>query len=131
MNRMTVALLSALLCTGALAQASPPLVRLEVKDAPVENGKRLNATFVELEREAGYSIVEAKVLSGGSVSSSMFVVRGLCAVLRARGEQMVQSQPQGAPGQLKLTFPSTAAPEDLQGRGKKIFTLQDCDLLRF
>ena len=61
------------------------LVSLDAKDEPVENGKLLRMEFRELKRTGNESTVRVTFHSGGSVSSSMFFVRGGCAVAKSRG----------------------------------------------
>src|SRR4051812_42878942 len=63
-----------------LAPAVPALYHLEVEDAPAENGKRLNMSLREVQRAIDHSLVEVSFVSGGSVSSSMFVFRGMCGL---------------------------------------------------
>jgi hypothetical protein len=138
---MTRTALLALACLASVAcaqQPTPPsgqapaLVELKVADVPAENGKTLNATFRELERAQTHSVVEVFVASGGSVSSSMFTLRGVCAVVRARSEKFGQSEPvAGQPGKYKVSFPTAPAPEQLRGPNKSVFSLEECALLRF
>lgn len=110
-----------------------PLVSISVADAPAENGKKLNATLREVVREREFSIVEVDVASGGSVSTSIFILRGACLVLRARGERFFASKPEHgrAMRAFRLTFPTEATPEQLSGRTKSVFSAQECDLLGF
>jgi hypothetical protein len=136
---MTRTALLALACLASVACAqqptlpsgqTPALVELKVADGPAENGKTLNATFRELERAQTHSVVEVFVASGGSVSSSMFTLRGVCAVVRARGEKFGHSEPV-QPGKYKVSFPTAPAPEQLRGPNKSVFSLEECALLRF
>ena len=84
-----------------------PLVHLKVAGTPVENGKSLEMRFDELERRADSSIVEVTFVSGGSVSSSMFQMRGMCEVLFARDERYVVPQRiRGEPNRYRLLFPA-------------------------
>lgn len=71
--------------------AGDVLVHLESRGARVENGKTLDIRFDEIERTDAASVVEVTMSSGGSVSSSMFVMRGVCAVARARNANWVTS----------------------------------------
>lgn len=81
------------------------LVHLEVHDAPAENGKRLNMRFDEVERTADASIVQVTFDSGGSVSSSTFIAKGVCTVLADRHENYVVSTPLDTHGgRYRLTF---------------------------
>ena len=108
------------------------MVHLVVKGQPVENGKILNMEFREVERTADASIVEVTFISGGSVSSSMFVLKGQCAVARARGEIYFRSQElTDRPNAYRMTFPAQAA-GDLQTRLKSgIWAASDCKNLGF
>lgn len=102
------------------------LFHLEVKDAPAENGKALNMEFSETARTDGSSTVLVMRKSGGSVSSSMFVLRGMCGLARAREKQnfLPQAVP-GEPGGYIVTFPDTAPPKD------KGFSMAQCNLMGY
>lgn len=110
-----------------MAQAADPqLFHLSVKDVPVENGKVLNMEFDEIDRDADSSTVQITRRTGGSVSSSMFVLRGMCGLARSRSEQNFVTEPVvGATVRYKVTFPKV--PPEL-GKG---FTIAQCDLLRY
>jgi hypothetical protein len=122
---MTAAFL--LLCApDAALAAEPALFHLAVADVPVENGKVLNMAFQEIARDALSSTVQITRRSGGSVSSSMFVLRGMCGLMRVRGKQNVVSVPLAGESQrYTVTFPDTP-PEP--GKG---FTMAQCELLRY
>jgi len=116
---------------GSTAQ-SPALFELSVADAPAENGKRLNMSLREVERAANHSVVVVTFTSGGSVSSSMFILKGMCGVARARGESFFTSTDEGgSPRSYRVTFPKGPKPEELSGPGKKVFALSDCERLGF
>lgn len=88
--------------------------------------------FVEVERTAEHSIVEVRRAPAGSVPASMFTLRGACAVARARGAAHVASTPLAGPmPAYRLTFPRTASDAQLRGPAKSVFSIADCDLLRF
>jgi hypothetical protein len=70
---------------GCAGTPSSRLVKLRAVDEPAENATRLNGHVREPERQEHHSVVEVVVRGGGSVSSSLFTARGLCAVARARG----------------------------------------------
>jgi hypothetical protein len=72
--------------------ATTDLVQMDIKQAAASGGKALEMEFREIEREANASIVEVKYVSGASVPSSMFVMRGVCKVVRARGAKYFSSQ---------------------------------------
>ena len=103
-----------------------PLIHLIVKDQPVENGKMLDMEFHEVDRQAESSTVQIVRRTGGSVSSSMFVLKGMCAIARSRGEQYFVAEKAGDNNErFAVTFPK-APPE----RGKS-FSIAQCDLLRY
>jgi hypothetical protein len=110
------------LLTPFTAQAAdPPLFHLAVADAPVENGKVLNMEFQEVMREAETSTVQITRRSGGSVSSSMFVLRGMCGLARLRGKKnFVAEQVAGDSNRFTVSFPASP-PES--GKG---FTMAQC-----
>jgi hypothetical protein len=129
---LAIALLG--LSHAASAQPATPdgLVVLQVDEQAVAGSKALKMTFREARREADHSVVEVQFTSGASVPSSMFIVKGMCAIMRARGERYFQSEPLGSgPAQYKVTFPRQPNDNELQGREKKVFSEQDCSRLRF
>ena len=116
------------------AQTAEPSawVELQVDEHAPSGSKPLKMTFKELERKADHSIVEVVFTSGASVPSSMFVIRGMCAVMRSRAERYFQSEPlESGPTRYKLTFPKQAVEAALRGTGKKVFTEQDCAMFKF
>ena len=129
---MLRAALFALSFVFAALVGAADLVHLVVKDQRVENGKILNMEFREIERAADASIVEVTFVSGGSVSSSMFILRGECAVARARGKNYFKSQEMpDRPNAYRITFPAAAA-ADLEARLKSgIWAASDCKKLGF
>ncbi|MDN4054893.1 hypothetical protein QPK32_17575 [Massilia sp. YIM B02763] len=119
---------------GALALTPPTLLAsdstlydLSVKDVPVENGKLLDMDFREIERRTDSSIVQIIRRSGGSVSSSMFVLRGMCGLARSRHAQyfIPRRIPDEKIERYLVTFPSD---EPEPGKG---FTMTQCDLMRY
>jgi len=114
-----------MLLAPVLAQAADPaLFHLAVKDVPVENGKVLDIEFNEVERTPDASTVQIIRRSGGSVSSSMFVVRGLCGLARARGQQYVTGERIDRE-HMRVSFPDTPPERD------KGFTMAQCELLHY
>lgn len=119
---------------GVLALAAPiaqagdsELFHLVVKDVPVENGKVLDMEFHEIERNAEASTVQITRRSGGSVSSSMFILRGMCGLARARGAQ--NFTPVRIAGEEKERF-TVSFSQDPPDAGKG-FTMAQCALLRY
>lgn len=106
--------------------AEPALFHLAVKDAPVENGKVLDMDFQEVTRAPEASTIVVTRRSGGSVSSSMFILRGMCGVARARGKAyFVPERIAGEGERYTATFSDTPpAP----GKG---FTMEQCELMHF
>jgi len=110
----------------AAAAETPALFHMSVKDVPVENGKMLDMAFHEIAREPDSSTVHVVRRSGGSVSSSMFIVRGMCGVARSRGERFFQSERiEGEAERYLVTFPKT---EPSPGTA---FTMTQCDLMGY
>jgi hypothetical protein len=124
---IALALVLPILLTPASAQAdAPPLFHLAVADAPVENGKVLNMQFQEEARTPEASTVLVTRHSGGSVSSSMFVLRGMCGLARARGKQLFAAEPvPGDRSRFTVLFPDTAPAKG------KVFTMAQCELMRY
>jgi len=122
-----IALALLILFTPLITRAADPqLFRLAVSDVPVENGKLLNMEFQEVARDELASTVQVTRRSGGSVSSSMFVMRGMCGLTRSRGKQNFVPKPvEGQQDRYTVTFPETA-PEP--GKG---FSISQCDLMRY
>ena len=127
-----LALVSADANPQGVAPSSSTLFQLSVSDATSENGKKLNMTFRELEREANWSLVEVTFTSGGSVASSMFILRGMCGVMRSRAEHYFTSTPIGnRASQYRMNFPRVASEQELRGQPKKVFAEANCSLLGF
>lgn len=117
---------------AGLAQARPGLYSASVRNLPAENGKTLAMSFQEEERGRDASLVSVTFISGGSVSSSMFVLRNMCALARDRGEELFQYR-QVSPGRFRVSFlkppaKSTIGTGDLDNI---IFALGDCARLGF
>ena len=88
--------------------------------------------LVELERTPEYSVIEVRSAPAGSVPSSLFALRGACAVARARGQKYFASSPvQGKPATHRITFPQTPSESQLTGSTKSVFALAECQLLQF
>lgn len=126
MQRIIVPAFFVLFFPFVVHAADPDLFHLAVADVPVENGKVLNMDFQEVAREAGTSTVQITRRSGGSVSSSMFILRGMCGLARSRGKQnFVPEQVPGESNRYTVRFPDTP-PE--RGKG---FTMAQCEVLRY
>ena len=105
----------------------PTLFHLAAKDVRVENGKVLNMEFHEVERKTDSSTVQIARRSGGSVSSSMFILRGMCGLARSRSAQyFIPTRIAGEDTErYTVTFPQVT-PEP--GKG---FTMAQCELMRY
>ena len=126
MQRQFVSALVILLVSFATRAGDLQLFHLAVSDVPVENGKVLNMEFQEVVRDDLTSSVQITRRSGGSVSSSMFVMRGMCGLARSRGKQnFLAKHVEGDPDRYIVTFPETA-PE--RGKG---FSISQCELMQF
>ena len=75
----------AMLWWAAAARGGAPLYRDEINLPPQGGGKGLVMTFTEVERHPRYSIVRVKYVSGSSVGSAMYVVKGCWEIARQRG----------------------------------------------
>jgi hypothetical protein len=70
--------------TSARAATATDLVYMEAQGEPAENGKILKMIFRETERNPEQSIAQVTFESGGSVSSSLFVIKGFCKIAKSR-----------------------------------------------
>ena len=121
------------ICFITACVTSNKLVELHVKQSPVENGKTLEMTFREIERNQENSIAEVTFISGGSVSSSLFTLRGACSIARARNEKYFTStEISSNPTRYKFTFLKSITPEQADPKSSNhAFSSRDCSLLRF
>jgi hypothetical protein len=124
--------LAAVAC--ACPSASDGLFRLEVAGVAVENGKTLEMSFCETRREPAHSSVEVRFVSGGSVSSSLFILRGLCGLARERGEHHFQALREVAsPWRFKVLFRREAGDEQITDAhaAEKVWAFDECAMLRY
>ena len=139
--KITVIAIALTLCFVVAAAQEPSLYQLTVEDVPTGNGKQ-TVTFKEIERTPTTSIVELSALAGGSVSGPLLIVRYMCGLTRARGEQFFTSRTVSFnPVRMEVTFPKSGpAPADVRdpnyARTLKpgepiVFTMAQCDLLKF
>ena len=127
MKRLLASAILLVITPWAAANTDPELYKSSVKEVPTENGKALDMDFNELSRTADSSVVQITRRSGGSVSSSMFVLKGMCALARLRGAQhFVAERMAGDAGRYTVTFLQTP-PE----AGAKAFSIAQCDLMRY
>jgi len=132
MNRIVVILIAGLVSSGCFAGDN--LFRLDASDLPAENGKKLDMSFSEVARHAEDSEVEVRLVHGGSVSSSMFTLRGMCGLARARNEAFFKTESlAGPPGHYRVVFPKAAPPETVRpaNPADKIWSVAECSLLQF
>lgn len=126
--KQLLVLVVALAFTPLVAQGSDQeLFHLSVHDLPVENGKVLNMEFHEIERKSDSSTVQIERTSGGSVSSSMFIMRGMCGLARARGARYIAATRIADVDKETYTVTFPQAPPEL-GEG---FTMEQCELMRY
>jgi len=145
--KITVIAIALTLCSVVAAAQEPSLYQFTVEDVPTGNGKQ-TVTFKEIERTPTTSIVELSALAGGSVSGPMLIVRCMCGLARARGEQFfsLPAPEAGAraprtvslnPVRMEVTFPKSgpaSTPADVRDPkpGEPIvFSMAQCDLLKF
>lgn len=131
---LAAALLTALPSVGLAADlpASSPasLYVLSTQDAAAEDGKSLTMTVRETKRTPDFSIVDVEYVSGGS-ASSLFLLRGLCGVMLARGQKVaVAEQVSESPVEFRMTFPSSAKVEEARGAPRVVLSESDCTRLR-
>ncbi len=134
MSIFKVAIIVAVSFAVLVAKADENLFRLEVKNQPVENGKTLEMVFVETARNTENSEVEVSFIFGGSVSSSLFTLRGMCALTREHHENYFKSESLGGkPTRYKVSFLKTAPPDSVRPvkPEDKIWSLSECAMLKF
>jgi len=138
----------ALLLFASSAGASE-LVSLDANEGPVENGKALKMEFREVERKGDESAIRVVFHSGGSVSSSMFVMKGSCAIAKSRGAKFFRNvaESEGSGGEwnyavafaqtpnapaLKIPSPPKPASEDEdEASANGVFSFSECQMLGF
>ena len=114
--------------------AEPQLFQLSVSGERVGNGKTLTMSYQELSRDVGSSVVEVIFVSGGSVSASMFTLRGSCALALARGEQFFRVVTLSRkPIRFELHFLAEASETQRNpvNKAEKVFSRDECNLLGF
>ncbi len=129
------------LSASATTSLSADLVNLTVRDSPTDGGKVLEMEFHELERTASTSLVEVKFVSGSSVASSLFILKGVCAIARSRGAGYFTSdQVQHDPPRYKVTFANSPPPEGHSASepsasssvvGDRGFSISECAIMGF
>lgn len=121
---MKAAVVFACLVVTTVAIRAADLYSQSVQNRPAENGKLLTMTVREIERTDEASLMAVELVSGGSVSSAVYIVKGMCGIMKARGEHNVVSEElKHGPARYRLTFPATV---DI--KGFKGFTEGQCDL---
>ena len=132
-----IVLLGSVLLRPALA-GDDDLIHVEVHEPATGGGKPLDLRVDEIVRDEQASTIRVTYVSGGSVASSMFVLRAVCAVTRARGATAFHSEAiADQPGRYRVTFPSPAeVPADVAAdgnrlgrRGPDVITLEQCALV--
>ena len=141
--KITVMAVALTLCSIVAAAQDPSLYQLtvEVDDVRTRGGKQ-TVTFKEIERTPTKSMVELSALAGGSVSGPMLIVRCICGLTRARGEQFFTSRPVSSnPFRMEVTFPKSGpsladVSDPNYARTVKpgepiVFSMAQCDLMKF
>jgi hypothetical protein len=133
-----VVLMSAivLIGTGVGAAEESNLYEASVSDVATSGGEKVAVTFKEIERSPLKSVVELSALAGGSVSGPMLIVKFMCGLTRARGEQFFASRLiSRSPMRFEVTFPKTGPTpsftRDSKPPDSNVFSLAQCDLLKF
>jgi hypothetical protein len=102
-----------------MVDAAPPVV--------LELGATDSSTARETTRTPEFSVVEAEIVWGDSQASLLYLVRGLCGVMRARGQKLaVSEQTLDRPVQYRLSFPNTPSIEDAKGPPRMVLSDSDC-----
>ena len=124
---LLVGLFGTAYATEPAASAPEALFSLSVQVEHAEDGKALNMTVRETTRTPELSLVEARVVSGENKASLLYLVRGLCGVMQARGQKLaVSEQISEHPVQYRLSFPKTASVEDTKGLPRMVLSESDC-----
>lgn len=123
-----------LLCCAIAGAEESGLYQLTINNVPTKDGKQIAITFKEIERTPTKSVVELSALAGGSVSGPMLMVRCMCGLTRARGEQFFSSKYLSMkPIRMEVTFPKSAPPGDMRDLkpSEVVISLAQCDLIKF
>jgi hypothetical protein len=128
--------------TPTRAATATDLVYMEAQSEPAENGKILKMIFRETERNSEQSIAQVTFESGGSVSSSLFIIKGFCKIAKSRKSKYFRklSESENSNGlwiytvgfaktrtspSLKIPMPQDRNPDEEE----EIFSTRDCKLL--
>jgi hypothetical protein len=143
--KFTATALALMLCTAMAAAQEPSLFQLSLETAS-RDGKPVTVTFKEIARTPTSSTVEFSEIAGGSVSGPMLMMKCICGLTRARGEQFFSLPPEppastrakpvsGSPVRMEVTFPTSgpavADPRQLKPGEPIVFSMTQCDLLKF
>jgi hypothetical protein len=114
--------------TPTTAVDSANLVRLIYKDDSGQSSNRVLMEFSEIERTQAGSLAQVSAEAGGPVTSSLFTMRGMCAVARSRGEKFFSTtRISSNPSRYSIVFPQSqsTAPEKTSGAGR-VVSLEEC-----
>lgn len=135
MRKSIVAAVFVLSANAVFAQSGADLVRLSSQDMPAEHGRQQEMNFVETRRGADASLVEVTMPPGPlTVSSAMFILKGLCSIAESRGKQYFRAVQLGhKPLRLGVTFPEESGPQDARVTRvtDRTFSQAECSLLNF
>ncbi len=107
------------------------LVRLIYKDDGGQNVDKVLMEFREIERNKAGSVAQVSAEAGGPVTSSLFTMRGVCAIARSRGEKFFSTTRIASnPSRYNIVFPQnqSAAPGK-SSDGSRIVSIEECELL--
>jgi hypothetical protein len=131
----------AMLCACASTPTSAPssntsvdnanLVRLIYKDDSAQGGDKVLMEFRETERTKAGSVAQVSAEAGGPVTSSLFTMRGMCAITRARGEKFFSTtRIASGPSRYSIVFPqSQSATPDKASNSNRVISLDECQLM--
>jgi hypothetical protein len=117
--------------TPRTAVDSANLVRLIYKDDSAQGGDKVLMEFREIERTKAGSVAQVSAETGGPVTSSLFTMRGVCAITRSRGEKFfTTTRIASSPSRYSIVFPQSQSttPEKDSSTGR-IISLDECQLM--
>lgn len=109
------------------------LVHIQTNEHPVENRKKLKMDLREVDRQSDVSTIHVTFESGGSVSSSMLILKGLCAIAESRKTKFFRQISESTDGYsswvYKVAFSNDRNALKRGNTGEDISSLEDCHLL--
>lgn len=81
----------------------------------------------EVQRDRESSILQVESTSRNDGKSSVFMLKGMCGLMRARGQKgAVSEQISVQPLQFRMTFPESPKIDDRPGPPRLVFTEREC-----